>query len=425
MKSKDEVNNEKFIDSDMLLDNAPVDSDDYGVEAQILDAQIKKEGVNNIAVVAPYGAGKSSAITTYLKRYRKSRCGKSKYIQISLADFNQDDENTQSDYSENAIERSILQQLLYSQKKHKLPNSTLNRTNKTRLGVFLWYSILAMVFLFSTIALIFETSGNSIFYNWKYVTPIASCLAIVSIVCFVMGLVHAGKLRKIKYKDLEVSLDKDGKPQGDISLINKFIDEVLYFFECINMDLVIFEDLDRFENLKIFVKLRELNTIINNSPIKAKKVTFVYAVKDTMFKDENQRAKFFEFILPVVPIINPVTTADQIRDINERLAKKDETLKLSEQFIKDISFFVDDMRVLKNAFNDYVMMANKLANNNEKRFIKKRENLFAIALYKNLYPYDYARLQKNEGLVPLCIDKKRLLESFVQTKNPERKFKRF
>lgn len=112
MKSKDEVNNEKFIDSDMLLDNAPVDSDDYGVEAQILDAQIKKEGVNNIAVVAPYGAGKSSAITTYLKRYRKSRCGKSKYIQISLADFNQDDENTQSDYSENAIERSILQQLL-------------------------------------------------------------------------------------------------------------------------------------------------------------------------------------------------------------------------------------------------------------------------------------------------------------------------
>lgn len=419
MKAKEKVPAEKRIDCDMLLDNAPIDSDDYAIEAQVLNAQIQKKGVNNIAVVAPYGAGKSSAITTYIKRYRKTGIGKPKHVQISLADFNQDEGQTQIEYQENAIERSILQQLLYSQRKHKLPNSTLNRTNKTRITALLWYSFWAIAFLFATIALIFETSGNSLFGNWKYISPILTVLAVISVVFLIISLLYTGKLRKIKYKDLEVSLDKDGKPQGDVSLINRFIDEVLYFFECIKVDLVIFEDLDRFENLKIFVKLRELNTIINNSPIKAKKVTFVYAVKDTMFKDENQRAKFFEFILPVIPIINPITTADQIRLKNDNLTKSDSTLRLSEQFIKDISYFIDDMRVLKNAFNDYIIMARKLSENTENQLNKKRENLFAIALYKNLYPYDYARLQKNEGLVPLCIDKRRLVDSFITTRKDD------
>ncbi|MDE6200813.1 MAG: hypothetical protein K2M47_02880 [Clostridiales bacterium] len=419
MKSKDKVVSEKHIDCDMLLDNAPVESDDYGVEAQVLDAQIRKKGVNNIAVVAPYGAGKSSAITTYIKRYRKSGIRKPKYVQISLADFNQDGEQSQSEYKENAIERSILQQLLYNQKKHKLPNSTLNRTNKTRIRTLLWYSFWSVVLIFAAVALIFETSGNSFFGYWKYTSSILTALTTISVVFLIISLLYTGKLRKIKYKDLEVSLDKDGKPQGDVSLINKFIDEVLYFFECINVDLIIFEDLDRFESLKIFVKLRELNTIINNSPRKAEKVTFVYAVKDTMFKDENQRAKFFEFILPVIPIINPITTADQIRSINDKLTKKDVSLRLSEQFIKDISYYVDDMRVLKNAFNDYIMMTHKLSENTEKRLNKRHENLFALALYKNLYPYDYARLQHNEGLIPLCIDKNRLVAQFVQTKKDD------
>lgn len=187
---------------------------------------------------------------------------------------------------------------------------------------------------------------------------------------------------------------------------------LLYFFECINVDLVIFEDLDRLENLKIFVKLRELNTIINNSPRKANKVTFIYAVKDSMFKDENQRAKFFEFILPIIPVMNPVTTFDNIDKMHKQLVFLDSSLKLSEQFLKDISFYVSDMRVLKNTFNDYVIMANKLSENSDNKLVLKRENLFALALYKNLYPYDYSRLQKNEGLITLCIEKDKLIEYY-------------
>ena len=91
------LTSEKKINEQMLFDNAPVESDDYETEAQILDAQVKKQGVTYIGVVATQGAGKSSAINTYLKRYRKKGLHKPKHVQISLADFNKDEYDADSD----------------------------------------------------------------------------------------------------------------------------------------------------------------------------------------------------------------------------------------------------------------------------------------------------------------------------------------
>ena len=415
-------NSEKksYINTSILLNNAPKENDDYAIEAEILDAQVKSSGVNNIAVVAPYGAGKSSAIATYLNRYREKGFRASKHIQISLADFNSDEDfypkQIEKADNENAIEQSILQQLLYNQKKHKLPNSSIQRTNRSRPLLIGAWGFLVAIFLLSLITLIFEVSGNGLFVgvirNTSFIKPTAVGLSAVSLVILIVWFFKSGRLRSVKYKEFEISIDNNSKNSG-YSLINKYIDEVLYFFECINVDLVIFEDLDRFDSLDIFVKLRELNTIINNSPKKASKVTFIYAVRDDMFADEKQRAKFFEFILPVVPVINPITTADSIREISDTLKNETNSLSLSEQFIKDISYFVSDMRVLKNAFNDYIIMANKLSDNSEKRLQVERENLFALALYKNLYPYDYSRLQANNGLIPLCVNKDKVVESFT------------
>lgn len=160
------LTSEKKINEQMLFDNAPVESDDYETEAQILDAQVKKQDVTNIGVVATYGAGKSSAINTYLKRYRKKGLRKPKHVQISLADFNKDENDANPDnnnYSENAIERSILQQLFYSQRKYKLPKSSINRTNKTSFWLTAGCALLSIIFILSVIVLSFEISGNSLF----------------------------------------------------------------------------------------------------------------------------------------------------------------------------------------------------------------------------------------------------------------------
>ena len=54
---------------------------------------------------------------------------------------------------------------------------------------------------------------------------------------------------------------------------------------------------------EIFTKLRELNNLINGSKQINRKVVFLYAIKDDMFQDK-ERTKFFDFIIPVIPVIN-------------------------------------------------------------------------------------------------------------------------
>lgn len=223
-----ELTREKKINEQMLFDNAPVESDDYETEAQILDAQIKKQCVTNIGVVATYGAGKSSAINTYLKRYRKKGICQPKYVQISLADFNKDEidaNNENNNYSENAIERSILQQLFYSQKRYKLPKSSINRTNKSSWLLTVGCALLSIIFILSVIVLSFEISDNSLFnfINSSIVKSIASCLATISLVVTIICLARFGYLKRVKYKDLEIAIDEKGNVPKDYSLFNNFV----------------------------------------------------------------------------------------------------------------------------------------------------------------------------------------------------------
>ena len=63
---------------------------------------------------------------------------------------------------------------------------------------------------------------------------------------------------------------------------------------------------------KIYEKLREINIIVNNSAQVKRKIKFIYAIKDDMFcKDEKKsRTKFFDFIIPVVPIVNAFNSSE-------------------------------------------------------------------------------------------------------------------
>lgn len=75
---------------------------------------------------------------------------------------------------------------------------------------------------------------------------------------------------------------------------------------------MIIEDLDRFGTSKIFLKLRELNQLINESKIVGRNVVFLYAVKDDIFINE-ERTKFFDYITTVIPVINPSNSKDKLK----------------------------------------------------------------------------------------------------------------
>lgn len=426
----------------MLLDNSPAISTDYDEDAKILNQQIENDNIKNVAIVAKLGAGKSSVIETYLNKFRtkkkinkkdyKDQKGKldkktykiakkelkkhnkkvknHNYVKLSLSTFNG------KDYKEEEIERSILQQLLYSQNKAKLPNSKIERTNKSSFWkTFIFASILT-IFIASSILFGTELSAIKVFEKATWTKYLFLGLMIASFGYILFYCIYYKSFKKIKYKDFEI----ETKDVGDSSsIINKLIDEILYFFECVDIDLVIFEDLDRLPSTDIFVKLRELNTIINNSSNKkCKKVTFLYAVKSEVIQDEEQRAKFFDFILSIVPIVNPTTTEEKIREIINERKSKDKTITLSDEYIKDISLYIPDMRILKNTFNDYFITKKRIVNENNKHRISN-EKLFTLSLYRNIFPSEYAKLEKNEGVLPILLNKKILVETITDKLDKE------
>lgn len=427
-ETREEEVEKKEFDASLLLDNSPKENPEYDDEAEILTHKIKANGVNNIAVVASFGAGKSSAIETYIEKRRKDErkwykfFSKEKKIdtftRISLGSFND------VDYDDSSIERSILQQLFYSQPSRKLPNSKIERTTATSKKLTFLLSLLLTFFVGATV--LFGLQMGEVFLsdqdwlNWWFLG-----IALTSFFGLVQLMLQFRKLQKIKYKDFELELKNEkGEPiksTSGQSLINKFVDEVLYFFESIKIDLVIFEDLDRLadkNSSKIFVKLRELNTIINNSHQRKKKVTFLYAVKDSMLKKQEERAKFFEFILPIVPALNPVTKANKMHEENDRIKKKDEDLKLDPEFVAAVSSYVPNMRTLKNAFNDYLITRDRIFRESKKGRLHN-ENLFAICLYKNLYPDDHSKLEQGGGLIPIVMNKIHLISDEVKASKAE------
>lgn len=461
-----EIVNKNRIGSiaDMMQDNTPRYFEEYIPEAEILQKQIETPNVCNIAVSAAYGAGKSSVIKTYLELYRnrnlskrekkellesadnkcekqdadfqcntnsteqnveiratvrKSLSGKLRriifkiksflqqpdYLRISLASFEG------KKYDEDAVERSVLQQMLYSISGKHLPKSKVERIDKTRILTTIFYA----VFLCSAIAGIIALSlhiGKKINLSGEWLKGISIATSLL-VVFFVVDVLHYGRLKRVKYKEFEVALsDKESKSVPS-NLINKFLNEVLYFFECSKIDLVIFEDLDRLKcelnennaeksnGLPLLVKLRELNTLINNSSKCKRKVTFIYAVKDDYFSDSEERAKFFDFILPIVPAINPNTAAEKLKD---SLKKLDLRMTLSPSFVNEIAVYIPDMRTLTNTVNEYALMYKHLFDQDNRlseRIVK--ENLFALCLYKNLYAADYARLQVRKGGLIACL----------------------
>lgn len=428
----------------LLLDNSPAISTDYDEDAKILNQQIGNENIKNVAIVAKLGAGKSSVIETYLDRFRtkkkidkkdykdqkgkldkktykiakkelkkhNKKVKKHNYVKLSLSTFNG------KNYKEEEIERSILQQLLYSQNKAKLPNSKIERTNKPSFWkTFIFASVLT-IFIASSILFGTELSTIKVFEKATWTKYLFLGLMIASFGYILFHCIYYKSFKRIKYKDFEIETKNDGDSN---SVINKLIDEILYFFECVDIDLVIFEDLDRLPSTDIFVKLRELNTIINNSSNKkCKKITFLYAVKSEVIQDEEQRAKFFDFILSIVPIVNPTTTEEKIREIINERKSKDKTIALSDEYIKDISLYIPDMRILKNTFNDYFITKKRIVNENNKHRISN-EKLFTLSLYRNIFPSEYAKLEKNEGVLPILLSKKILVETITDKLDEDNK----
>lgn len=187
----------------------------------------------------------------------------------------------------------------------------------------------------------------------------------------------------------------------DNSIFNKHLDEILYFFQVTDYNVVIIEDLDRFGTPNIFLKLRELNQLINESKIVGRHITFIYAIKDDIFKDE-ERTKFFDFITTVIPVINPSNSKDKLKSALE--AKGCGNDGISDEDLSEMAFFIQDMRILTNIVNEYKQYRDKLCEASD--FQLNKTKLLGMIVYKNYYPQDFALLHRRDGKIYKCISSK-------------------
>ncbi len=71
-----------------------------------------------------------------------------------------------------------------------------------------------------------------------------------------------------------------------VSYFDKYLDDVLYLLNESRADVIVFEDIDRFENNTIFAKIKELNVLVNNKrkiAKKSSKLVFLYLIRDDLF----------------------------------------------------------------------------------------------------------------------------------------------
>lgn len=390
---------------------------------------IKNKEVKNIALSGPYGSGKSSVIKTYLEKYPKT-----KYLSISLAAFstptksvNGEDDKTSSladdwtldDVDENVIEEGILKQLFYRVDVGKIPQSRYRKIKKLSYWKMffslLMLTVVASVVYFEINPNVLEDFKNTVINNgaffhlnqWSsYAVFIVTIFVVLLLITTVLKYVISNfRIANINLGD-KASISKKEEKE---SIFDKSLDEIVYFFESTTYDTVFIEDLDRFNQPNIFIKLRELNTVINNYDNIKRKVVFIYAIKDDMFKDE-ERTKFFDFIVPVIPYINATNSGEILRGLLKFEKGADGVYKsknydISDRYIWKISPFVQDMRVLTNICNEFLVYKRTL-----KTTKLKDEEMFSMITFKNLYPKEFAELQAERGIVKQAFQEK---EKFV------------
>lgn len=417
---------------------------------------LEQEKITNIALAGPYGSGKSSIIDTFLEKHKDESVfqtytaennswiiNKIKFCilqrdkvyrfneiskKISMATFIESNSNKQCKneahenedkaakkicISADEVEKGILKQLFYTIDPKKIPQSRYRKLHPinfsniiTKVIVYFAISLIFIfIFYYEKMASIF--SGISAVLSYVGVSLLSCVFVFVAFAVFIWAISKVVYDFSIKYsiKGIKLSSNIDiQKEEGTgESVFNKNLDEIVCFFESTKYRVIFFEDLDRLDDRTIFVHLRELNNLLNCNEMIKEKVVFVYAVKDDIFTKED-RTKFFDFIIPVIPIINSTNSGEVLQQFLQEAKEHGIKHDISQNFVLDVAPYIADMRILRNIYNEFVVYKSILTDNQGVEL--KDAQMLALIIYKNLCPDDFADIQNEQGLIKQAFEDK-------------------
>lgn len=389
----------------------PINDADLSIYEDALNFVFDNNDIRNVAISGAYSAGKSSVIETYKKHHKDKS-----FLHISLAHFKSitGNEEPESETNESILEGKILNQLIHQINSNKIPQTNFKIKHKVKPKNIAGSVVLMMLFFITFfhitmfqkwsnfVSSISTTWINEILsrttYNETRLISGTICIIILGVAITKITKIQMNRnmLKKIKLQGNEIEIFQESTD----SYFDKYLNEVLYIFENTDDDVIVFEDMDRYNVNQIFERLREVNTLVNIE--RKTTLRFFYLLRDDIFVSKD-RTKFFDYIIPIVPVIDSSNSYDQfIQHFEEGGIFK----QFDQRFLQDLSLYIDDMRILKNIYNEYVIYHNRISTTEQ-----DCNKLLGLITYKNLFPRDFSDLQLNKGFVYTLFTKK---EEFIR-----------
>lgn len=408
-----------------LFSLAPnVGSEHHRVYVTLLERAIEHPDIRSVAVTGPYGSGKSSVIRSLPHRWVGSRrwpwLRRRVVTELSLSSLEAPRElitdsgrgcgEAARAERANHIQKELVKQLLYRLPTWRTPRSRFPRASTPRaLRTALVGAVSGLLLVglaFTVVRLGGWTSTVDASLQRLPWAPVASWLGAV-----VLGAVVAGWLWRslsgrvelkgdVKANALTVSLGPNAATYFD-----QYLDEIVYFFEVSQTDVLVLEDIDRFADAAVFDTLRALGTLVNASKQVGRRVVFVYAVRDSVLSeigdeshsagqdlDRSNRAKYFDVIIPVVPFATTHNARDLLMSVMEP-----ETTKLDTALIRLASRHVADMRTMWSLRNEYEVHADRLLRSRTPRPGITETIVFALVLLRATTPADYEAIRLSDS----------------------------
>lgn len=383
-----------------------------------LNKSLEDAGNRNIALTGRYGAGKSSVLDEYARTHKDST------LRLAISSLGPNEEGATLT---NRIQKELVKQLIYTARPSTLRHSRFRRNVAlplSRAGGEVAVAV-ALVGVFLALMGWLPTPVGA---STQHATPVrvGAWAALVGVLVAVGTAARLLTHNRFFITEASAAGAKVKLSETKLTYFDEYLDDIVNYFDREKIDVVIFEDLDRFDDPQIFEALRELNTLLN-SPERGKRrggsLRFVYAVRDSLFEQlgadpkpapkdaataetvRANRTKFFDVVIPIVPFISHRNARELLSGLLRDVGAHD----VERGLVELVARHATDMRLLWNMRNEYLVYAERLLEGPNPAPGLNPTNLFALVAYKNFHLEDFEQIARRLSDLDVLYDDRRAL----------------